>query len=103
MPRVTLIELSVKALKPPLHGQVTYWDKTLPGFNVRVSQGGSKSFTVVCGDRRERITIGRYPIISLADDRGEAKRILAERTLGKNRPRSIAFEEALKAFLEEKE
>ena len=32
MPRVSLSDKSVRALKPPEKGQVTYWDKSLKGF-----------------------------------------------------------------------
>jgi len=51
------------------------------------------------GRDRQFTTIGRYPIISLADARTEAKRILAERTLGRHRTRSIAWDEAQALFL----
>jgi mRNA-degrading endonuclease toxin of MazEF toxin-antitoxin module len=83
MPNARLTDVAVKSLKPPPEGQVTYWDETLPSFGVRVSQGGTKSFVLVYGEARTRQTLGRYPIISLADARTEAKRILAELTTGK--------------------
>lgn len=96
---MSLTDITVKSLKAPDNGQVTYPDETLPGFGVRVSQGGSKSFVLVHGRNRQRTTIGRYPIISLSDARTEAKRILAENTLGKHRPQAIKFEDALTEFL----
>jgi integrase len=101
MPLTTLTEITLRALKSPESGQAEYWDKTLAGFGVRVSQGGAKTFTLLFGTPRQRVTIGRYPIISLADARTEAKRILAERTLGKHRPKTMAWDDAQKAFLEE--
>jgi integrase len=73
---------------------------SLTGFGVRVSQGGTKTFTLVYGVNRQRVTIGRYPIISLADARTEAKRVLAEHTLGRSRPQTIAWDEAVALFLE---
>ena len=39
--------------------------------------------------------------ISLSEARAEAKRILAEETLGRHRPKSITFDDAKKQFLEE--
>src|SRR5579864_1208756 len=78
--------------------QRTYFDDNPRGFGLRVGPGGAKTFVVVCGAARERITIGRYPIITLAQARTEAKRILAERTLGAKRPRHIRFETALTEF-----
>ena len=57
---------------------------------IRLSQGGSKTFIVMIGSGK-RFTIGRYPAVSLAEARTEAKRILAEKQLGKTaaRPRLL--------------
>ncbi|MGV7221519.1 MAG: integrase arm-type DNA-binding domain-containing protein, partial [Nitrospinales bacterium] len=100
MPPFKLTDLSLRALTPPSKGQRLYRDKTIPGFGVRVSQGGTKSFVVVTGANRQLITIGRYPILSLSVARTEAKRLLAEKTLGKMRRVSLNFEEARDLFLE---
>ena len=100
MPQVRLTDLAIRSIKPPDTGQMTYTDKNLKGFGVRVSQGGSMTFLVVLGANRRKITIGRYPIIKLSDARTEAKRIIAEHTLGKNRPRSVTFEHARNSFLD---
>jgi len=94
-----LTDIVVRALPLPEKGQKTHWDDTLPNFGCRVSQGGTKSFVVQHGIDRRLITIGRYPIISLADARTEAKRILAELTLGKHRPRTVRWDEALAQYL----
>jgi len=94
-----LSDISVRALKSPDTGQKTYLDDSLPGFGLRISQGGTKTFTLMYGAKRSLVTIGRYPIISLQEARGEAKRFLAERTLGKHRPKAITFEKAKAQFL----
>lgn len=94
-----LTDISLKTLQPPVKGQVTYTDDTLPGFGVRISQGGVKSFVVVHGRNRKRTTIGRYPTISLQDARKAAKQILAERTLGKHEAPPIDFESGIKLFI----
>jgi hypothetical protein len=96
---VNLTDLSIRSLKSPEHGQKTYHDDTLPGFGVRVSQGGTKSFVLMYGRQRQMTTIGRYPIISLSEARGAAKRILAECTLGKHQIRSATVAEAATAYL----
>ena len=101
MPKIALTDISIRALKPPDKGQTDYWDQHLTGFGVRLSQGGAKSFFLVHGANRQRTTIGRYPIISLSDARHEAKRLLAEFTLGKTRPVSITFQDAQNRFLED--
>ena len=64
-----LTDISIRALTAPEQGAKIYADDTMPGFGVRVSQGGSKAFTLTMGESRERITIGRYPVISLAEAR----------------------------------
>jgi hypothetical protein len=65
---------------------------------------GSKTFCVLIGKGR-RQTIGRYgarpPDITLADAREAARRILAEKTLGKVRPTHTAFDDARDAFLKD--
>jgi len=99
---MSLTDVNLRALKAPHTGQRTYFDDTLSGFGCRVSQGGTKTFVLVYGADRRRVTIGRYPIISLAKAREEAKRILAEHTLGRSRPQAIAYERAVELFLEDK-
>ena len=94
-----LTEISVKALKPPRRGQVTYTDDVLPGFGVRVSQGGVKSFVLVYGRSRRRVTLGRFPVIGLQQARARAKELLAERTLGKREAPVTNFADALALFL----
>jgi integrase len=94
-----LTDVTVRALALPEKGQRTYFDDVTPSFGVRVSQGGTRTFVVVYGPERIRKTIGRYPIISLAEARAEAKRILAEHTLGRTRPKTVRFDVALAEYL----
>jgi integrase len=97
-----LTDFSIRSLAPPAKGQKDYFDKGLAGFGLRVSQGGTRSFFVFLGkaSSRERHSIGRYGIISLAEARTEAKRLLAEQTLGHIKPKSILFSEAQTKFEE---
>ncbi|MEM9781026.1 MAG: tyrosine-type recombinase/integrase [Pseudomonadota bacterium] len=76
-----LTDLQIRKLRPPERGQRTHYDEALRGFGVRVSQGGSKSFVVMFGRDRRLRTIGRYPEMSLADARIEAKRVQADMAL----------------------
>ncbi|HWY60485.1 MAG TPA: integrase family protein [Rhizomicrobium sp.] len=78
-----LTDLSIKTLKVPENGAVIYHDDVLTGFGVRVSEGGTKSFVLTHGKTRQRATIGRVGILALQEARGAAKRLLAEKTLGK--------------------
>lgn len=96
-----LTDITVRNLPVPENGQKSYGDEGVPGFACRVSQGGTKTFVLMHGRDRQLITIGRYPTITLADARTEAKRLLAEKTLGKHRPARMAATEALTRFLGE--
>lgn len=100
MAKIALSDASLRSLQAPAKGQAKFWDDKLPGFGVRLSQGGSKTFVL----KRDNtlITIGRYPVLSLADARAEARRVLAEFTLGRVRPQTISFEAALTAFFDDK-
>jgi integrase len=98
-----LTDLRVQSLPPPESGQKTYRCDTLPGFGVRVSQGGAKTFVLMVGRDRQLVSIGRYPIISLQDARTVAREMLAERTLGKHRPARLRMADALTRYYAEKE
>lgn len=76
MPNLHLTDLSVKALKGS-DKYVTYWDTTTPGFGIRVGKR-SKTWTVMRGRNRERVSIGQHGCLSLSDARKEAMRILYE-------------------------
>jgi hypothetical protein len=99
VPKITFSDVGLRNLSPPEQGQVAYWDDRLPAFGLRVSQGGSKTF--ILKRHNCRITIGRYGVITLADARAEARRMLAEFTLGKIRPQSITYPQAVKLFVED--
>lgn len=98
-PTDKLTEFSLRAAEPPLSGTVTLWDGGLKNFGCRISAKGTKSFIVLLGSGR-RHTIGRYPLVSLADARAAARRILAEKALGKERPGSISYRAAVEEFIE---
>ena len=94
-----LTDLTVRTLKPPERGQKDYSDDSMPGLAVRVSQGGTKTFTLTYGSPRKRVTLGRFGIISLAQARELARQRLAHFTLHGDRPPALTFEEALTLFL----
>jgi integrase len=98
-----LTDLSVRALKTPETGYQIYNDDTLPGFGVRITANGVKSYVLTHGVRRQRETIGRVGILSLQEARSEAKRRLAEYTLGKTANASTTWKSALEEYLAEVE
>jgi integrase len=98
--KIAFSDTKLRSLPSPARGQAAYWDDKLPGFGIRVSQGGSKTF--VLKRNNSLITIGKFGILSLAEARSEAKHLSAEFTLGKVRPPSISFPAAVEEFLDEK-
>ena len=96
MPKM-LTDAAVRAAEIPPSGTVALWDGSLKNFGVRVGRGGTKTFIVLIGSGR-RHSIGRYPHISVADARKEAKRILAEKELGQIRPTHKPFDDAKADF-----
>jgi integrase len=106
VPKVHLTDISVRALKAPETGQLTYWDDTpgFGGFGCRISPGGTKTFILVHGTdrKRKRQTIGRFPVVTLSQARQKAKEILAHKTLGIETPKpdhGTTFEQALPEFI----
>jgi integrase len=103
VPRITLSDATLRSLAIPQKGQQSYWDASFKAgsFACRVSRGGTKTFVIKY--RRRRYTIGQYPTLSLSEARTEARKLLAEFTLGKVRPQSLSYAKAVELFIEEKE
>jgi len=97
MPVLHLTDIAVRALKPA-DGYVSYWDDTTPGFGIRVGKR-SKTWMVMRGRNRERISIGRYGDLSLAEARAEAKRLLS--TAPEPKAVALTFAKARERFVEE--
>ena len=97
-----LTDITIRSFKAPDEGAVIFNDDLIPGFGVRVSEGGTKSFVLTHGQRRQRETIGRVGVVTLQNARAEAKRRLAEYTLGKDQPRAMSWNAAKEEYLAEK-
>ncbi len=80
-----------------------YRDTQLPGFCLRVSQGGKKTFYVVHGRQRTYITIGQCPLIPLAAARRRAREILLGAALNPKKTLSLSFPEAVDRYLKLRE
>ena len=74
MAQMNFTDRSILALRPPDSGQVDYFDEKTPGFGVRVSQKGTKSFFLkyIVNGRQRRMTFGVYPGCKLAQARKAA-------------------------------
>src|SRR4051812_31433903 len=97
-----LSDLVIRALQAPERSAKIIYDDIVPGFGVRVTKNKVKSFILTYGRRRRRQTIGRVGVLSLRDARQRAKEMLAEITLGKERPRSLSWKSAVEEFIASK-
>jgi integrase len=62
--------------------QTDYFDATVPGLALRVTSKGTKAWTFLHGTPRRRLTLGRYPALSLAAARSTAIEVREGRTTG---------------------
>lgn len=75
-----LTDLVIRKLTPAADQRLEVWDTRLPGFGLRASGTGCKSFILVYRykGRPRRMTLGRYPLLSLAKARKSAIKALGE-------------------------
>jgi integrase len=66
-----LTDISIRNLKANPGERLEAWDEKVPGLGIRVSSTGTKSFVLLyrIGGQAKRMTLGRYPVVSLADAR----------------------------------
>jgi integrase len=66
--------------------QVDYWDAALPGFGMRVSIGGTRTWMVMYryNARKRRMKLGNYPALSLADARDAAREVMRKAEKGED-------------------
>jgi hypothetical protein len=70
---------TIDTLRPVPGRRVDYFDESLPGLALRVTESGHKSWSVhyrTAARRLRRLTIGDYPTITLADARKAAHKAL---------------------------
>jgi len=88
--------------------RIEVWDAKLPGFGVRVSPSGTKSFVLLYRFRGlpRRLTLGRYPVLGLGEARDLAKETLNQVARGidprqgkEESPATYLFEEVASEFV----
>ena len=108
--RERLTDKLLKGLEAPATGQTDVWDKITPGFGIRVSMGGRKSFIVGTriGGKFRRITLSPpYDGLTLAEARKKAQQILADAQAGigpelrKRRAEASTFGAVAAAFMQD--
>ena len=88
MPKLKLTDRNIKSIPAPGSGQVDVYDLVLPAFGVRVSTAGSRSFFIMTraagSPRLRRMTLGRYPVIGLAQARQAAREVIERASTGED-------------------
>ncbi len=86
MSATVLTDLKIRKLKTNSSKRTEVWDAALPGFGVRVTTCGTKSFVLMYRfkGKQRRQTIGRYPLLSLAEARVQAQTILGKASIGED-------------------
>jgi integrase len=105
MPKRALNDLAVKRVKPPGTGQIDIFDAGYPGFALRVSYGGGKSWVYFyrIGGRLRRRSLGTYPAVTLAEARQLWREAKHEVSLGRDpawrRSSDLNFESVAREWL----
>jgi integrase len=84
MPTMRLTDRTIAGLTTPTRRE--FFDLALPGFGVRVTPDGRKSFVLLYRTNRKlrRLTIGTYPTITLSKARELAEAALRKATIGRD-------------------
>ncbi len=86
--RAKLTDVYVRALKPPAVGRLEVADTQVSGLLLRVTPNGVFSWSVRASykGRRQRVLLGHYPAMSLAEARQTARQTLAALARGESPP-----------------
>lgn len=112
MAEQTLSDLAIRKMPNPAK-RTEIWDARIPGFGLRVAPSGLKVFILVYRHKgkAKRLSLGRYPYVSLADARTKASEALTLLAAGKDPagddedaaeasgPETYTFEQAVDAFV----
>jgi integrase len=88
LPQIRLTKSIIDTLPTP-EKEIVFWDRTLPGFGLKITPKGRKVFIVLYragggGSRLRKYTIGPYGRVTLHNARIEAQKVLAARLEGRD-------------------
>ncbi|MFI3157810.1 MAG: integrase family protein [Methylococcaceae bacterium] len=110
--KINFTQGRVRDFPTPISGRVDYHDSGCPKLTCRVSSTGVKSFVVLkwTGKTMQRVTLGRFPDMSVTDARIKTQTTLTDMTNGvnpvekkrKERLRGMTLQELLDRYLGDK-
>jgi integrase len=80
--RVQLTDRFCASAKSTGGAQTDYFDESVSGLALRVTSRGTKSWSLLYGSPRRRVSLGRYPSLSLAAARARALEVKDGRSAG---------------------
>jgi len=105
--RRKLTAKTIEALAPNGPKRLEVYDLRLPGFGIRISPNGHKSWFCAArvGDRLRRHTLGPYPRVSLSEAREAARRVMNDARTGAqceipDKEAAITLGEVIPQFIE---
>ena len=98
-----LTDMTLQKLPIPEKGQKLHSDNSLPGFAVRVSQGGTKTFMAIVGKERRLSPSAGMGSSPSAKRENEPRTFWAEHQLGIVRKPVPTFGETLAEYLARRE
>lgn len=93
MPTISFTVRKLESLKSPASGRIDYWDQGFPGFGLRISESGTRTWVLMYrtqDGRQRRLKIGRYGRsadatgLDLADAHSKAREALRDVEHGKD-------------------
>ena len=106
--KIKLTKKAIDAAEPPASGRAYLWDLN-PGLAVEITPTGNKAFKLIRKHKgkKVKVTLGRYPAMTVEQARNAAKLALAEMVKGENpntvkkesRARGMTLEEVAADYL----
>jgi len=80
VPTTGLTDRKVARTRPPKSGRLDLWDEEMPGFGLRISPAGRRSWQVMyrIEGRKRRLTLGTFPALPLEVARNAARATLRQ-------------------------
>ena len=110
--KINFTQDRIRNLTTPKEGRIDYYDIEVPKLTCRVSSTGIKSFVLLkwTGKTMQRVTLGRFPDMTVSDARKKAQAALTELAQGinpteekrKQKIRGITLQELLDKYLSDK-
>lgn len=80
LPVIKLSEAGIARIEPPAKGRVDYWDKEQPGFGLRLTSTGQRTWQIMyrVEGKRRRLSLGAWPALPLKIARQAADQAFKE-------------------------